>query len=111
MAEQINKKKNQFVSKPLFMQALKANWLLLVLLTIGSSAIFFVINIVVCSRNIFTNVDMDAVSVYVADENLNWLQILGLLEKMGFNLSRIEVMSRIDLNSIISDLVYKIAGV
>ena len=111
MAEQTVKKKNQFVSKPLFMQALKANWLLLVLLTVGSSAIFFVINIVVCSRNIFTNVDMDAVSVYVADENLNWLQILGLLEKMGFNLSRIEVMSRIDLNSIISDLVYKIAGV
>ncbi len=105
------KKKGKFISKPLFIQAIKANWLLWVLLAAGSAAIFFIINIVVCSKNIFTNVDMDKVSVYVADENLSWLQILGLLEQMGFNLSRVEVMSRIDLNSIISDLVYKIAGV
>lgn len=103
--------KHQFVSRPLFIQTLKANWLLWVLLTAGSAAIFFIINIVVCSRNIFTNVDMNKVSVYVTDEGLSWLQILGLLEQMGFNLSRIEVMSRIDLNSIISDLSYKIAGV
>ncbi|MCR5505781.1 MAG: ABC transporter permease [Bacilli bacterium] len=106
-----NKKQHHLISKPLFLQALKANWTLWLFLTIGSAAIFIVINVVVCSRNIFTNVNMDKVSVYVIDENLSWLQVLGLLEQMGFNLSRIEVMSRIDLNSIISDLVYKIAGV
>lgn len=112
MMEQVtNNKKKEFVSKPLFMQAFKANWVLWLLLALGSAAIFFIINIVVNSKNIFTNVDMNRVSVYVTDEGLSWLQILGLLEQMGFNLSRIQVMSRIDLNSIISDLVYKIAGV
>lgn len=104
------KKRGTFVSKPLFMQALKANWLLWLLLSLGTATIFIVINVVVCSREIFTNVNMDRVSVYVVDEGLSWLQILGLLEQMGFSLSRIEVMSRIDLNSVISDLVYKIAG-
>lgn len=107
----VTTKKGTFISKPLFMQTLKANWLLWLLLTIGSAAIFVIINLVVGSRSIFTNIQMDSVSVYVADEGLDWLQILGLLEKMGFSLNRIEVMSRIDLNSIMNDLVYKIAGV
>ncbi len=104
------KRKGRFISKPLFMQTLKANWLLWLMMTLGTAAIFIVINVVVISRDIFTNINMDKVAIYVADENLSWLQILGLLEQMGFSLSRIEVMSRIDLNSIISDLVYKIAG-
>ena len=104
-------RKGRFISIPLLKQTIKANWVLWLLLTLGSCAIFFVINVVVCSRNIFQNVDMNSVSVYAKDENLSWLQILGLLEQMGFSLSRIEVMSRIDLNSILSDLVYKIVGV
>lgn len=109
-----SKKPNWFdrvFSRPLFKQTFKSTWLLWVILTVGSAAIFFIINIVVCSKNIFTNIEMDKVTVYVQDEDLSWLQILGLLEQMGFNLSRIQVMSRIDLNSVISDLVYKIAGV
>ena len=105
------KKQDKFISKPLFKQTFKSNWFLWLILTIGSAAIFFVINIVVCSKNIFTNIDMNKVNVYVTDENLSWLQILGLLEQMGYNLSRIQVMSRIDLNSVINELVYKIAGV
>ena len=111
MEQTLSRQKSQFISKPLFKQAFKSNWLLWVILTVGSSAIFFVINIVVLSKNIFTNIEMEKVSVYVADEGLSWLQILGLLEQMGFNLSRIQVMSRIDLNSVVSDLVYRIAGV
>lgn len=107
----VARKKGTFISKPLFMQTLKANWLLWLLLTVGSAAIFVIINLVVGSRTIFTNIQMDKVSVYVADEGLDWLQILGLLEKMGFSLNRIEVMSRIDLNAIMNDLIYKIAGV
>ena len=104
-------KKGGILSLPLLKQSIQANWLLWLLLTIGSCTIFFVINVVVCSRNIFTNVDMNSVSTYVSEENLSWLQILGMLEQMGFSLTRIEVMSRIDLNSILSDLVYKIVGV
>ena len=105
------KKQGKLFSLPLFKQTIKANWLLWLLLTLGSCAIFFTINVVVCSRNIFQNVDMNSVSVYVSQEGLSWLQILGMLEQMGFSLSRIEIMSRIDLNSILSDLVYKIVGV
>ena len=111
MNEAKNKHTGGLFSLPLFKQSIQANWVLWLLLTLGSCSIFFVINVVVNSRNIFTNVDMNAVSTYVTEENLSWLQILGLLEQMGFSLSRISVMSRIDLNSILSDLVYKIVGV
>ena len=102
---------DKWFSKPLFKQTFKSTWVLWLIMTIGSAAIFFIINIVVCSKNIFTTMEMEKVTVYVQDENLQWLQILGLLENMGFNLSRIQVMSRIDLNSVMNDLVYKIAGV
>ena len=105
------KKKNKFISKPLFIQAFKSSWILWLVMTLGSAGIFFIINMVIGSRNIFTNIDMDNVTNYVRVEELSWLQILGLLEKMGFSLSRIQVMSQIDMNSVINDLVYKIAGV
>ena len=110
-AVQQNKKHNKFISLPLFMQSLKSLWVMWLVLTIGSAAIFVIINVAVGSKNIFTNIDMDSVSTYVNDEGLSWLQILGLLEKMGFSLTRIQVMSQIDLNSILSELIYKIAGV
>ena len=106
-----NKRKFKLLSRPLFMQTLKSNWLLWLVLTLGSAGIFFIVNVVVFSRDIFTNINMSVVNVYVVDEGLNWIKVLGLLEKMGFSLSRIEVMSQIDLNSVMNDLVYKIAGV
>lgn len=106
-----SKKRSKLISVPLFKQSLKSNWVLWLILTIGSAAIFFIINVVVCSRDIFTNINMDNVSTYVENQHLSWLQILGLLEQMGFSLSRISTMASIDLNSIINELVYKIAGV
>ena len=104
-------KKKEFISKPLFKQSLKANFLLWLILSLGSAGIFVIVNLVVGTRTIFTNIDMNNVQAYVNDEGLSWLQILGLLEQMGFSLSRIQTMSQIDLNSIMNDLVYKIAGV
>ena len=101
----------EIISKPLFKQSLKSNYLLWLILTLGSAGIFILINLVVGTKTLFTNIDMNAVQDYVKDENLNWLQILGLLEQMGFSLSRIQTMSQIDLNSVMNDLVYKIAGV
>lgn len=105
------KTKKTFFSWPLFKQSLKANWLLWLLLSVGSAAIFVIINLVIGSKKIFVNIDMSAVSVYVKDENLNWLVLLGFLEQMGFSLSRIQTLSQIDLNAIMNDLIYKIAGV
>lgn len=105
------KRRSKFISKPLFMQAFKSSWVLWLVMTLGSAGIFFVINIVIGSKSIFTNIDMDTVTNYVREEELSWLQILGLLEKMGFSLSRIQVMSQIDMNAVLNDLVYKIAGV
>lgn len=101
----------KFISGPLFKQSYKSLFALWLALTIGSAAIFIAINLAMGSKGLFTNIDMDSVSGYVKDEGLNWLQILGLLEKMGFNLNRIQIMSQIDLNSILNELVYKIAGV
>ncbi len=107
-----NKKpKKQLISKPLFKQSFKSLFGLWLAMTIGSAFIFIVINIAIGSKNVFTNIDMDTVSQYVKDEGLSWLQVLGLLERMGFSLSRIQIMSQIDLNSILNELIYKIAGV
>lgn len=112
VANKVNTKpKRSLFSLPLFKQSLKANFPLWLALTIGSAAIFIIINLVVGSKKIFTNIDMNVVQNYVQDENMNWLQILGLLETMGFSLTRIQTMSQIDVNSVMNDLVYKIAGV
>ncbi len=105
------KKKKEFISKPLFKQSMKSLLGLWIAMMVGSALIFVVINLAIGSKNLFTNIDMDSVSEYVKAEGLSWLKILGLLEKMGFNLSRIQIMSQIDLNSILNELVYKIAGV
>ena len=101
----------EYISKPLFKQSFKSLFGLWLAMTIGSAFIFIVINIAIGSKNIFSNIDMDVVSQYVKDEDLSWLQVLGLLERMGFSLSRIQIMSQIDLNSILNELIYKIAGV
>lgn len=114
MSEEKEKKKmrkGKFISLPLFKQSFKSLFVLWLALTIGSAFIFVVINVAIGSKNIFTNIDMDSVSAYVKDEGLSWLKILGLLEKMGFSLARIQTMSQIDLNSIMNELIYKIAGV
>ena len=103
--------RKQFISKPLFKQSMKSLLGLWIALMVGSAFIFIAINLAIGSKNLFTNIDMDSVTAYVKEENLSWLKILGLLEKMGFSLSRIQIMSQIDLNSILNELVYKIAGV
>lgn len=103
--------KRSFISKPLFKQSLKANWMLWLILTLAAAGIFVIINLVVGTKQVFTNIDMTKVAQYVKDQDLSWLEILGLLENMGFNLSRIQVMSQIDMNSILNDLIYRIAGV
>ena len=105
------KRKIKFISKPLFKQSFKSLFGLWLAMTIGSAFIFIIINVAIGSKSLFTNVDMDAVSTYIKAEDLGWLQILGLLERMGFSLARIQVMSQIDLNSILNELIYKIAGV
>ena len=105
------KTKREFISKPLFKQSFKSLLGLWIALMVGSAFIFIVVNLAIGSKNLFTNVDMDSVSAYIKDEDLSWLKILGLLEKMGFSLKRIQIMSQIDLNSILNELIYKISGV
>lgn len=109
--EQVQKSRTQFISKPLFNQSFKSLRFVWLVLTIGASLIFVIINLAIGSKNIFTNIDMGKVSTYVKDENLNWLTVLGLLETMGFSLTRIQAMSQMDLNSIMAELIYKISGV
>ncbi len=109
--EQATKKRRTFLSKPLFIQTFKSLWLQWLIMAGGAALIFIIINLAIGSKNIFTNIDMNKVSVYVNDEDLNWLTVLGLLETMGFKLTRIQAMSQMDLNSILAELIYKIAGV
>lgn len=110
--EQVNNvRKKQFISKPLFLQSFKSLRMLWITLAGGAALIFIIINLVIGSKNIFTNIDMNAVNTYVHDEDLSWLKVLGLLESMGFSLSRIQAMSQMDLNSILAELIYKICGI
>ena len=109
--EEPKKKRKQIFSWPLFQQSVKSTWLLWLLLAVGAAAIFVIINLVVGTKKIFTNIDMNTVTQYVDDENLSWLKLLGFLETMGFSLNRIQTMSQIDMNSVMNDLIYKIAGV
>lgn len=105
------KKKHEFFSKPLFKQSVKSNWVLWLTLTLGCTLIFVIINMVVGTKQIFTNINMNKVATYVNDEGMSWFQILGLLDNMGFNLNRIQTMSQIDMNAVMNDLIYKITGV
>ena len=111
MEQVVNKRKKQFISKPLFVQSLKSLKLMWLTLTAGAALIFIIVNLAIGSKNIFTNIDMNAVSTYVNDEDIGWLKVLGLLESMGFSLSRIQAMSQLDLNSVLAELIYKISGV
>lgn len=111
ITEEVSKPKKSFFSKPLFKQSLKSNLGLWLTLTLGSALIFIVINLVVGTKQIFVNIDMNKVALYVKDEKMSWFEILGLLDQMGFNLNRIQTMSQIDMNSVMNDLIYKIAGV
>lgn len=104
-------KKAKFISKPLFDQSFKSLRFVWLVMTIGASLIFIIINLAIGSKNIFTNIDMGSVSTYVQDEDLSWFKVLGLLETMGFSLTRIQAMSQMDLNSIMAELIYKISGV
>jgi len=101
----------KLISKPLFLQSIKSNFWLWFALSVGSAFIFIILFLVVGTKQLFANMDMAKISQYIKDENMNWLQVLGLLEAMGFNLSRIQVLSSVDLNSILNDLVFKITGV
>ena len=105
------KKKATFFSKPLLKQSIKSNLGLWLALTLGSMAIFVIINLVVGTKQIFTNINMNKVMEYVDTQDISMLKVLGLLDQMGFNLNRIQTMSQIDMNSVMNDLVYKIAGV
>ena len=111
MEQVVNNRKKQFISKPLFIQSLKSLKLIWLTLTAGAALIFIIVNLAIGSKNIFTNIDMNAVSTYVNDEDIGWLKVLGLLESMGFSLSRIQAMSQLDLNSVLAELIYKISGV
>ena len=110
MEQAVNSKKRQFISKPLFFQSLKSLRTLWLILTGGAALIFIIVNLAIGSKNIFTNIDMNKVAVYVKDEDIGWLKVLGLLESMGFSLARIQAMSQLDLNSILAELIYKISG-
>ena len=61
MSETIIKRKPDFISKPLFKQSLKSLLGLWIALMIGSALIFVAVNLAIGSKNIFTNVNMDAV--------------------------------------------------
>ncbi len=111
MEQAISKKKRPFISKPLFFQSLKSLRMIWLTLAGGAALIFIIVNLAIGSKNIFTNIDMNAVSTYIKDEDIGWLKVLGLLESMGFSLARIQAMSQLDLNSILAELIYKISGV
>lgn len=104
-------KDRKIFSKPLFIQSIKANWLIWLILTLAASIILSIINLIMGTQNLIIQIDMTAVNKYIADENMEWLQIFGLMQTMGFSLSRIQTMASIDVMAVFNDVVYSIAGV
>jgi len=103
-------KEGKFISRPLLKQSFKANFMMWLILTLSSGLLFMVVNLVLGPKGLFVKIDMATVNKYVEDEGLDWLKVLGLLQIMGFKLNQIQVMATVDLNSIMNDLVFKIAG-
>jgi ABC-type transport system involved in multi-copper enzyme maturation permease subunit len=104
------KKKHQLFSWPLFVQSIKANWVFWLIITLGTSAIMAVINVVIGTQSIAKSIDMAEVNQYISDENMNWIQILGLLYTMGFSLNKIQMMATMDFTTIINQLIYNVAA-
>jgi len=102
-------KPNKFFSLPLLKQSIKAHWLLLVICTGAMSALISIINIVVGSNSLFTQINMDNANAYMAAEGLDWLKVLGLFQTMGFGLNRLAVMSNLDMTTVLNSLIYTIA--
>jgi ABC-type transport system involved in multi-copper enzyme maturation permease subunit len=97
------------ISKPLFKQSLKANKTLFLVVLLGMCALISIINIVIGKNTIFTKINMDAATVYMKDEDLDWLKVLGLFQVMGFGLNRLAVMASLDMSVILDSIIYGIA--
>lgn len=110
VVETPRKKKRPIFSWPLFVQSIKANWVFWLIITLGTSAIMIIINIVVGTTRIAKSIDMTVVNQYITDENMNWLQILGLLYTMGFSLNKIQMMATMDFTAILNQLIYNVAA-
>lgn len=97
------------ISLPLFKQSLKANKTLFLVVLIGMCALISIINVVIGKNTIFTKINMDSANVYMKDEGLDWLQVLGLFQVMGFGLNRLAVMASLDMSVILDSIIYGIA--
>lgn len=97
------------ISKPLFMQSLKANKNLFLVVLIGMCALITIINVVIGRNTIFTKINMDSATAYMKDEGLDWLKVLGLFQVMGFGLNRLAVMASLDMSVILDSIIYGIA--
>jgi ABC-type transport system involved in multi-copper enzyme maturation permease subunit len=107
----VRKEPPHLFSWPLLKQSIKANWLLFLIVTLGMCAIITIINLVVGRNTIFTTISMDKANQYMADEGLNWIQVLGLFQTMGFGLNKLSVMANLDMIAVLNGIVYRIASV
>lgn len=104
------KRKKKPFSWPLFVQALKANWVFWLVITIGTSLIMIIINVVIGGQKVAREIDMAEVNDYINAEGMNWLAILGLLYKLGFSLNKIQMMATMDMTMILNQLIYNVAA-
>jgi ABC-type transport system involved in multi-copper enzyme maturation permease subunit len=104
-------KPSKFFSLPLLKQSIKAHWVLFLIVTGAMCALISIINLVVGSNSLFTQINMDNANAYMEAENLNWLEVLGLFQTMGFGLNRLAVMSNLDMTSVLNSIIYRIASV
>lgn len=105
-----NRKRKAVFSWPLLLQAIKANWSFWLTITLGTSLIMIIINIVIGGQKLGKSIDMGEVNAYIQAENMNWLAILGLLYKLGFSLNKIQMMATMDMTMILNQLIYNVAA-
>lgn len=100
------------ISKPLMKQSVKANWVLWLAATIIVCLIIAILKIIMKTSNAATfNINMDALAPYVVALLKQGLTIENLLVEMGLNANLLQNMSGIDMNLIMNNMFYNLAGV
>ena len=100
------------ISKPLMKQSIKANWILWLATTIIVCLIISILKIVLTTSNAenFT-ISMDALSPYIVALLKQGLTIEDLLGTMGLQENLLQNMQAMDMNLIMNNMFYNLAGV
>lgn len=100
------------ISKPLMKQSIKANWVLWLATTLVVCIIIAILKIVLAtSKAAYFEINMDAIAPFVVALLKQGLTIEDLLQTMGLDGNLLQNMQGMDMNKMMNDMFYNLAGV